>query len=255
MGKTSFAIRALLAAILKTEDGFPQTAGVVSMPAAGCIQSWRNPKLPSVLGALHALLTQDHDRKTVCVDVVNKAATLCRQHVCDEKYAGNWQRYNQWGEGDRVASDEFVRMLHMLDRLRTERNMLVILNTHEGLIRQGNAEGDDHWKIGGAFPGKQFWPLIHEWADQVGRLSMRPTTVVTKDGDKIGKVVGKAKDNRIMTFLGGADLDVKARVGYEMPAVVKDFNWDAYVALNQAWYLPWAGQSAEVSEVLVQEAV
>jgi len=223
MGKTTFGIDCPDPVFILTEDGCP--GKVSKIPPTGKLEKWEDVK-----GGVEYLLKTDHGKKTCVVDVVNAAETLCKKYICDTKFGGRMlpergkEGYMQWGQGDKLMLNEFIRLLNGLDLLRREKGMFVVLLAHEGLHRQGNALGDDFLKIGGAMH-KYTWSAVMEWADQIGHIT-KDHVAVLKQGDKVAKQKGGNK--RVCYFEGGPGRDAKSRAGYEMPDSI-EFSFASYM--------------------------
>jgi len=228
MGKTTFGTHCDDVVFILTEDGC--AANVPKIPKTGKLEKWED-----VLASVGFLIREEHDRKTVVVDVINAAETMCKEYICNTKFEGRMipergkDGYMQWGQGDKLMHQEFIRFLNGLDMLRENKNMMVVLLVHEGLHRQGNALGDDFLKIGGAMH-KYTWNAVMEWADQIGHIT-KDHVAVMKQGDKVAKQRGSNK--RVCYFEGGPGRDAKSRAGYEMPESI-EFSYENYIkALKQ----------------------
>ena len=231
LGKTTFGVSTPSPVFIMTEEGC--TAKVPKIPKVGKIEEWQD-----ILGAIEFLIGANHDRTTLIVDVVNQAEKLCREYICKEHFGGRWTAergkpgFNQWAEGDKLTSIEFMRLLKGLDILRREKGMWIILLAHEGLHRHGNALGDDFQKIGAAMH-KFTWQSILEWSDQVGHIT-KDFVSILKQGDRIAKQ--KGDNRRVCYFEGGPGRDAKSRAGYEMPEKI-DFTYGNYMEVYQAYQL------------------
>ena len=223
VGKTTFGTKCEDVVFILTEDGC--AANVPKIPKVGKLEKWED-----VLAAVGFLIREDHDRKTVVIDVANAAEAMCKEYVCANKFGGRMmpergkEGYMQWGQGDKLMHLEFLRLLNGLDILRNRKDMRVVLLAHEGLHRQGNALGDDFLKIGGAMH-KYVWNAMMEWADHIGHIT-KEFVAVTKQGDKVAKQKGSNK--RICYFEGGPGRDAKSRAGYEMPESI-EFSYENYM--------------------------
>ncbi len=224
VGKTTFAACAPGVVIVPTEDG-ALGIDVDRFPRQGKCETWEE-----LCQAVYLLGTQPHGYKWVALDTANGAYALCAQYVCTRDFGGNWNAakgkdgFNSWGQGDKATASEMRRLLVMLDKLQQQRSIGVILLSHVGLHKQGNALGSDFQKLG-AEMGKSTWALICGWADQVA-LAHRYLAVSQPDDKRPGKAVAIGNE-RWLTFEGGPALDAKSRVGYEMPERIL-LSWDEY---------------------------
>ena len=228
MGKTTFGTECPDPVFILTEDGC--AAKVSKIPPIGKIEKWKD-----VLAAVNYLIEEDHGKETCVIDVINAAESLCKEYILNNKFNGQMlpargkEGYMQWGQGDKLMHQEFIRLLNGLDILRNKKNMMVVLLVHEGLHRQGNALGDDFLKIGGAMH-KYTWNAVMEWADQIGHIT-KDHVAVMKQGDKVAKQRGSNK--RICYFEGGPGRDAKSRAGYEMPETI-EFSYENYIKALKA---------------------
>lgn len=229
-GKTTLAAGAANAVFIATEDGCSGIPGLAKIPASGTCQSW-----DEVMRSAQVILTAKHDFKWVVIDTLNNAYDLCTRKVCAESFKNNWANFDGYARGPVATVREFVALLNVLDQIREQRNMGVILLAHEGVAKASNAFGDDFYKCVGSID-KNTWPKVTGWADQVGHLCTE-VRVQSKDGDDTGKVSKNNNNNRYLVFDGDPARDAKARVGYDMPNKIllpKEDPWGAYAAAYRA---------------------
>ena len=217
IGKTTFGTRTPDPVFLMGEDGCPHI--LPKIPKTGVIESW-----PDSIAALDWLLNNEHDRKTLVIDTVNKIVQHSRQYICDKMYKGLWKSvsgnegFNSFGYGEHAASMEFEKFLSRLYQLKTKRNMWIIMLAHEGQHRQGNLHGEDFKKLGGLMHHHP-WSRIVEMSDQVAHVT-RDFVAVKKQGENVAKI--RSKNERQMYFEGDPSRDAKCRDGiYKMPSVIK----------------------------------
>jgi|TARA_Y100000296_G_C5152572_1_gene247235 hypothetical protein len=224
IGKTTFGATAPDPVFLMAEDGCPYK--IPKIPKEGVIESWVD-----ALAAIRWLIKEEHDRKTLIVDTVNKIVQHSRQHVCDEQYQGRWKTtrgqegFNAFGYGEHTAEMEFQKFLKGLSHLKNKKGMWIILLAHEGQHRQGNLHGEDFKKLGGLMHHLP-WSRIVEWSDQVAHVT-KDFVAIKKDGDRVAKI--KSTSERKMYFEGDPSRDAKCRDGiYKMPSVIK-FSYANYM--------------------------
>lgn len=224
IGKTSFGSSAPHAVLIPTEDG-ALAVDIPKLPVDGKCQTSAD-----VMEALRILATQPHDFRWVVVDTANGVAKLFADMVCQRDFGGVWttkkgaEGYDAYGKGDKATAQELRSFLDALDYLQQKRGMGVILLTHVGLQRQGNALGADFMKFAGEMD-KSAWSIICQWADQVGH-ACREVRASVREGERKAKADAVGAE-RWLVFEGGPGRDAKARVGYEMPERIL-LSWDEY---------------------------
>jgi len=211
VGKTSFASGAPAPLLLQTEDG---AAGlrIPKIPETPC-ETWEE-----LMECLRHVLREDHDRKTLIIDTLDKAELLAQKKVLEEQFEGDKKKYMAYYVGPVIAGEMISQVLFALDVIRKTKNMNIILIAHDGLLPGANALGDDFKKWAPSL-SKYAWNRVRDWADQIGHAQSRFAV------DK-----GKAKElgkDRWLHFRGSPGRDAGCRVGYELPDKIK-LNWDEY---------------------------
>ncbi len=228
IGKTTFGASAPNAILVATEDG-ALGVDIPKLPTDGKCRSWSD-----VIESLTVLRDQKHSFEWVVVDTLNGAEHLCAEMVCNRDFSGVWntvkgaEGFNSFGKGDKATAQEMRALLKLLDQLQQKRGMGVIILSHVGLHRQGNALGSDFYKWGGEV-NKHTWSLLCGWADQVGYASRHVRATIEKE-EKVGKARAIGSERWII-FEGGPGLDAKSRTGYEMPERIL-LSWDEYAAVS-----------------------
>ena len=227
IGKTTFGCAAPNPVLVATEDG-ASGIPIMRLPKDRLCASW-----DEMLRAVATLIEAEHDREWIVIDTINGVADMCAQHVCDRDFGGNWEStkgqegFNAWGRGDKATAQEFRRLLKGLDMLRTKRGMGCVLLSHQGLLRSGNALGEDFQKFTGDMT-KQVWNILLAWADNVGHATRDFVVSAPRGKEDSGKGKVRAKNSdRWIVFDGGPGLDAKARRGYEVPSKIP-LVWDEY---------------------------
>ena len=211
VGKTSFAAGAPDPIIIQTEDG---SAGinVPKVPNTPC-ETWEE-----LMQCFRAVLKDDHDRKTLILDTLDRAESLAAAHVLKENFGGSQDKYMAYHKGPVIAGELMSSIMVACDHIRKRRGMNIILLAHDGLQPGANALGDDFKKWAPSL-SKYSWNRIRDWADQLGHAQSSFRVV-----DGKAKEIGK---DRWIYFIGSPGRDAGCRVGYEMPERIK-LNWDEY---------------------------
>tara|TARA_R110000744_G_scaffold240074_2_gene357532 strand:- start:925 stop:1677 length:753 start_codon:yes stop_codon:yes gene_type:complete len=211
VGKTSFASGSPSPLLIQTEDG---AAGVriPKIPETPCT-TWEE-----LMQCLRVVLKDDHDRKTLILDTLDKAEHLAQAHVLKNSFSGNQEKYMGYYKGPILAGEMISDVLFALDHIRKKRGMNIVLISHDGLQQGANALGDDFKKWAPNL-SKYAWNRVRDWADQIGHAQSNFKVI-----DGKAKELGK---DRWIHFLGSPGRDAGCRVGYEMPDKIK-LNWDEY---------------------------
>lgn len=172
----------------------------------------------SFIEALSFLLHEEHDYKWLAIDTLDVLLRHLADKVTDELFGGarftksGKEGFDAFGKGDRAVADRFREVLHLLDRLRAK-GMGIIILSHDGLHKQGNALGSDFQKFG-ASVNKHAWSLVLDWADQVGH-ACRDFVTSKREGESKAKAT-ETNNTRWLHFEGGPGRDAKCRAGYEV---------------------------------------
>lgn len=201
VGKSSFAANAPAPIFLAAEDGTAQL-DVARFPEP---RRWQD-----ALDAVDELTASSHEFRTLVVDTLDWLEPLCWAHVC-EKAGLNSVEEAGYGKGYVAALDLWRVFLASLERMRSAKNMGVILLAHSWIKPFKNPEADDydrfelklHNKAGG---------LMKEWCDAV--LFARFETFTDKDS-KTKRVRGVSTGARVMHTVRTAAYDAKNR--YDLP--------------------------------------
>lgn len=215
-GKTSLACGADNAIVIDVEGGSHQQ-NVDRFPQPDC---WDD-----ITSAINILRREDHAYKTVIIDSLDFAESMCFAETCRRN---NWGSIETPGFGKGYAQAREVwrsDLLDNLDALQAEKGVNVVLIAHTIVANISNPDGSDYTahklKL-----DKKIGPMSYEWVDICAYLAYEP--VVDKEARKV-----RAK-RHVMKFAPGAAHDAKCRyVGMpdvlEMPDNPKD-NWKTFRA-------------------------
>jgi hypothetical protein len=171
IGKTSFAAQIDRCVFLCKEAGTEQfDVERLSEPT-----HWRNApagedgRKLDVFSLLEELRTADHDFQALIIDTVDWIEPLLHQYVCvtgPKKVENIVLAYGGYGKGFDVAINEWRSLLAVLERLRTERRMHIVLLGHAHVKGFNNPEGEnyDRYELKMHFKSAA---VLKEWADAV----------------------------------------------------------------------------------------
>lgn len=190
---------------------FPQPDGRVSDEA----ETWSE-----ALTALQALLTDDYPVQTLCVDTLNGLERLCHEHICATVYDGDWGEKGFLGyqRGYDTSLNEWRKLLHLLDQLRTQKGIGTFALCHTQVKTQTNPLGADYDRFQPNMH-KKTWDLTHGWCDLClfGRFEVE---VVTERHKAKGK--GRGGHQRVLYTTYTACWDAKHRHGLPEEIVMGD---------------------------------
>jgi hypothetical protein len=181
-------------------------AGLVSsdIPYAE-IPTWK-----SLEDVTEELTTASHSRKTLVIDALDGMERLARTYTCETDYAGDWSEkgFEGFQRGYRtMANGPWKKFLSLLDRLRNERKMWIILLAHTGIGNIRNPRGNDYNTFTPAMH-KDAWQITLAWADIV-LFANREVYTEKGKSDAKGKVRGVG--DRMMATEWDASFDAKNR--------------------------------------------
>jgi hypothetical protein len=197
-----------------------------------------------LLGAIRALIDQEHGYRTLVIDTLNGAERLCHEHVCRRDFGGRWGRdgFTAFMTGYEVALAGWRELLDLLDRLRENKRMGIIALAHSRVANFKNPEGPDYDRIVPDLHSKT-WALTHKWADAVLFLAFE-THVVTGSNAK-PKACGGSR--RMLYTEHTAAFDAKNRHG--LPAEIDGGQGAAELWANLSAALKAARSMSVANEV------
>lgn len=203
-------------------------------------QSW-----DEVQAALRDLATLPHEYETVVLDTADALEPLIWKHICERDKMSNIEEYG-YGKGYVAALSEWRQLLALLERLRRERGMHVILIAHTHIKKFENPEGDNYdrhelklnIKAGG---------LLKEWCDDV--LFAHYETYAVK-GEKEKKAKGISTGARVIETVRTAAWDAKNR--HSLPATLPLSYADFAAALERRQVAPPADLKLGIAAKLEQ---
>ncbi len=194
----------------------------------------------SVMATLDALATQDHDFGAVTVDTVDWLEALVFEQVAAENGKRSIEDIG-YGKGYEMATNVWRDFFQVLDRLRTEKGMLVILLAHDQVKRYDNPTTESYDRHQLKLHQKSS-ALLKEWSDCI--LFANQDVHIDKKDVGFNKKVTKGRAGaRILHTVESPAFVAGNRYGLpsELP-----FSWGAFIdAFNTAVAEPVAGEAGE----------
>ena len=214
VGKTSFGAYAPKPIFLQTKG----ETGLETLIDAGQLHEvphfegecldWQD-----LLQKIEWLLETDHGHKTLVIDTLGGAETLCHEMVVHRDYSGKWgdDGFLSYHKGPRLALTDWRQLLNGFDALRTKKDMSILALCHTAKVKFQNPEGPDYERYEPAFAYRDTWGVTHKWADCVLYLGFHTTVETESRTAKKGKA--KGGQIRMIHTVRHAAYDAKNRFG------------------------------------------
>lgn len=245
IGKTTLASEFPDTVFLQIEDGTPGDTELMSFGKLGTYGE--------VVEALAALYEGDHAYKTVAIDSVTELQKLVYEETCarGDENGVSYSRMEDfpYSKGFMFATTVWQEFIAMLDALRNDRNMAIILIAHSAIQEHKDPElpAYDQHQISLHAPKKgdqgraDHRALFERWLDAVILLKRN---VVIKADDKTGVAAKNDKSTARVRAAGGEVVtmntvgkpSLNAKNRYGIPATVRYDKGQGFSAL--APYLP-----------------
>ena len=183
-----------------------------------------------VLVALDDLLANNEAYQTLVIDTADRLESLIWRHICERDKKSGIEDYG-YGKGYQVALDEWRALCLRFDRLRTAKQMNIVILAHATIRLYKNPTGEDfdryqlriHDKAAG---------FIKEWADVAGFVAFEETTHKEKGANR---AKGYSTGRRLLHVARTAAYDAKTRIALPEEIELDPTN-------------PWAPLAAAVDE-------
>lgn len=235
-GKTSIGAHApnALIAMSDNETGYDTLLanGLVPQRPAMVLDSF-----PDTLALIRQLTTDPEGIETLVLDAVGGFEQLCRNHVCQRDFAGDWGEsgFASYGKGTAATAREWRLLTAALEQLRDKQNVQVLMLGHVKIESFKNPTGTDYNRYASDLD-KSIYGVTAKFCDAVlfGTFyqSVESSRSENKKGvaDRKGKVVGEAQ--RVVITEKRDGFDAKNR--YAMPSEVW-INTDAAGMYAEIW--------------------
>ncbi len=232
IGKSTFASQAPEPIFIPTEDGLSEI-DCASFPLAR--------KLADVRVCLEALAIENHNYQTLVIDSLDWLEKLIWKQICIDEGVGSIEKVGGgYGKGYVRAAEIMTGILDMLNALRIERGLLILLIAHAKVERFEDPESSAYDRYSPRL-NKHTNAAVTEWSDAVlfATRDMVTRTEETGFGKKRTIASGKgieAGGERVLRTIGCPSCVAKNRYGlpFQIP-----LSWDAFMGClnnNQNFY-------------------
>ncbi len=160
-----------------------------------------------VMEALGALLSQEHDYKTVVIDTVDWFESLVWEKTCKRLGYASIEQPG-YGKGYVEAAKEWDLFFEAINKLRAQKNLIVILTAHSAVTKFEDpltAPYDSY----GLKIHKRAAAKAEEWADVIGFCNFRTLTSKDKGDRTRATTTGEV----ILHLIGSPAFSAKNRLG------------------------------------------
>ena len=154
-GKTSLAAHIPDVALLmpETETGYKTLLGI-----------GRVPKVPNMITTSWKetmdALDNVGDAKALALDELSGFEAQCFENVCRKEYSMDWNKFNSYGRGYKIAAPEWRKFLAKLESL----DIMIVAMSHCAIETFKDPLNDDHDRYVAALH-KGTWGATRRWAD------------------------------------------------------------------------------------------
>lgn len=234
-GKTSFGAQ------------FPGAVFIESKGETGLetlIDAGRLPETPhfpecmewlSLLGCVDTLLEEQHDFKTVVIDTLNGAETLCHDYTRETDCGNDKEKFAAYGRGTELALGYWRELLSRLDRLRAEKKMRVVCLYHMKVKTFKNPLGADFDRYEPELDQKT-WGITKKWLDVILFGNFETAVTNVQENKRSGEIKGKSLGGqmRILYTERTAAYDAGNRIGLPSEIEMGDSAAQAWANFTEA---------------------
>jgi hypothetical protein len=222
IGKSTFGSQAPNPVFIQTEDGLDEI---------DCARFPLARTYGEILTALAELHAEDRPYETVVIDSLDWLERLIWDRVCEESGVQSIERADGgFAKGYTHALTFWREIVDQLNRLRNERNMVVLLIAHAKVEKFEDPESSPYDRYSPRLH-KHAAALVSEWCDAV-LFATRKFRTQTEDAGfnrkrTIAHALGKDGGERVLRCVGGPSCIAKNRYGIasELP-----LSWAAFMA-------------------------
>jgi hypothetical protein len=166
--------------------------------------------------AISELLVKEHPFKALIIDSATMQDRIYQAKVCQEQFNGSWTKFMEWGgeQAAKAVAGEWDSTIALLDKLRDQKGMGVMLLTHSEVQNFKNPTGPDYYRwVAGI--SKHAWAKLYNWCDMClfgeSETSVDKANQLKNDAQTKGKA--KGGEQRLLLTEWRATHDAKHRHG------------------------------------------
>lgn len=214
IGKSSWAAQAPGAVFFDFEDGLNDI---------DCARTEHLLKMDTVYEACQFLKNESHEFQTLVID----SADWLERRIWDVvAKRGNKKSIEDfdYGKGYKLAGAFWQDFLNQLDRIRTQRQMTVVILAHSQIEKQSPPGSETYDRYSPALH-KTASAMVQEWCDEVFFAQFRTYTKTEDEGFGKTRTIALGGTERVIRTQESATALAKNRLA--MPAEI-EFSWAAY---------------------------
>ncbi len=188
LGKSSLAAAAPNPVFIQTENGL-ENIDANAFPLCRSVTDIKTQ--------LDQVYSEEHDFKTLVIDSLDWTEALVFQHICAEGGKDSISDFG-YGTGYTNALELFGKIVTALNRIREERNMIIILTAHSQIKTYQNPLGADYDRHQIKLREKNA-ELFLEWCDLVSFLHFQTYTKAVSSGFTEDKHKGVGGTERVLS--------------------------------------------------------
>lgn len=215
IGKSTFGAAGPKPIFIQAEQGL---AGI-KVPCFPLAKSF-----DEVMDYLRCLLDEDHHYQSLVLDSASGVEALIKQKILLETGAKNLNVVGPFGLGYVMLAEKWEQVVSLLDAIRIQRGMLILIIAHAEMAVAEDAEYGSFDRWAPRVYKKALANLV-EWADLVGYAHRRMVLRSTDNGKTtIATGIGPDGGDRILNVCGSPAILAKNRYGLtgELPLA-----WDS----------------------------
>lgn len=185
------------------------------------------PNWDGVIALGNQLIQKQHSHRTIVFDGASGLEEYCDETVVNTRYEGDLDRYlNSYGKGDIHSSNKFREFVSIVQQLREEKKLTVIVLAHADIKKFTPPDGAAYDEYRPQLAKNKF-DQLNKYLD--GTLFMRHLVTVqtAKAGDDKGKAVGSTA-TRVMVVDGKGGVHAKNRLGLKQDIILGTSSKEAW---------------------------
>lgn len=173
-----------------------------------------------VLAAVEDLTVNPHDFQTLVLDTADELEKLLWKHICERESQPSARNkegeltsieHFGYGRGYTMAVDEWRTLAARLDRLRLQRGMAIVINSHSIVRTFKSPTGPDYDRFSPALNDKASG-FLRGWCDVVGFLVHEETSGKAPGEGRFARNKGFSTGRHLIKLSHNAAWDAKSRL-------------------------------------------